>query len=57
MFVIGLTPNFSAVTLADEPVKDDFLAVPKVVTTTSSKVDELDTKVTLNTLRFPTRIS
>ena len=57
MFVIGLTPNFSALTEADEPVNEAFLAVPKVVTTTSSNVDSEDAKETLITVRFPTRTS
>ena len=44
--MIGLTPNFSALTLAEEPVNEDFFAVPKVVTTTSSNVDADDAKET-----------
>ena len=56
-FEIGLGPNFSAVTFAEEPVKDAFFVVPKVVTTTSSNVDETATKETLITSLFPTRNS
>ena len=57
MFVIGLTPNFSALTLAEEPVKEAFFAVPNVVITTSSKVEVVEARDTLITVLLPTLIS
>ena len=57
MLVIGLTANFSAPILAEDPVKEVFFVDPKVVTTTSSKVEDVDCSEIFTTERFPTRTS